>query len=73
MTERDELLLRLAGKFVKKRITSAFMVGFSVIYLGGFGLLWWQTSWKVTLAVFLISYGVLLQGHLSFVERDEVC
>lgn len=59
-----------AERFKRKKFGPIYMVGFTAVYLGGFGLLWYQTSWKVLLAVFLISYGVLLQAHQSFVAKD---
>jgi uncharacterized membrane protein len=63
----DEELL---ARFRKKEFGVVYFIGFSAIYLGGFGLLWYATNWKVVIAIFLICYGVLLQAHRTFVERD---
>lgn len=65
MNQKDEI----EEAFAKKRYGPAYMLGFSAVYLGGFGLLWYQTNWKVAIAVFLICYGVLLQCHMAFATR----
>jgi len=67
----SELAVLIREKFVKKKLSTGYFLVFSLIFLGGYGLLWWETNWKVLLAVFLISYGILLQVDMGFVSKDE--
>lgn len=47
------------------------MVFFTIVYLGGFGLLWYLTSWKILVAAVLIAWGTLMQVHMNYQRSDN--
>lgn len=50
--------------------TRAFIVLLlTVLYVGGFGMLWYETNGKIALAVFLIVWAALLQVYNQFQQR----
>ena len=52
--------------------TYSWMVVGLVMMIGGFGLLWYATDWKVALAIFLITAGIDYQSRPRQVLLDDL-